>query len=29
MTLPTPLFRQALAAYRESLDTEFERLIDG
>ena len=29
MTLPTPLFREALAAYRESLDVEFERLIDG
>ena len=29
MTLQTPLFREALKAYRESLDVEFDRLIDG
>lgn len=28
MTLPRPLFRETLAAYRESLHAEFERLID-
>jgi polysaccharide pyruvyl transferase WcaK-like protein len=29
MTLPTPLFRADLAAYRQALQVEFERLIDG